>query len=345
MPISGPDPIWIRATLPGAMKKPSLLSQVLGINVLLVTAAVLVASVAAGLDLSIDKQRWQFLDLALAIGLTLLVNAWLLRKRFRPLEQLIETMERVDLSRGGVRAEPSRGESAEVMRLHRAFNLMLDRLEEERRQSANAVLQAQEQERRRVAQDLHDEVNQALTAVLLRLEATAHEAPPALRRELADTQALANQAMEELLALARQLRPTALDDHGLIPALHTQVRDFAERTGIHADFKRRGTIPPLTADEQLVIYRVVQESLSNVAQHAGAGNVDVELSFVGRTVLRISDDGHGFSDGRPGGLGVSGMKERALLVGGRLLVHSLPGHGTVVELTMRDPRRVTLCAS
>jgi two-component system, NarL family, sensor histidine kinase UhpB len=329
------------------MKKPSLLSQVLGINVLLVTAAVLVASVAAGLDLSIERQRWQFLNLALAIGLSLLVNAWLLRRRFRPLERLLELMERVDLARGGVRAELSRGESIEVTRLHNAFNGMLDRLEEERRQSADAVLQAQERERRRVAQDLHDEVNQALTAILLRLEATSQEAPPELRRELSETKQLANQAMEELLSLARQLRPTALDDHGLIPALHAQVHDFAERTGIEADFKRRGTIPPLTADEQLVIYRVAQESLSNVAQHSGATHVNVELSFVGRTLLRVSDDGHGFvgSDGRPGGLGVSGMKERALLVGGRLMVHSLPGHGTVVELTMREPRRVLKCAS
>ena len=99
--------------------------------------------------------------------------------------------------------------------------------------------------------------------------------------------------MEELLNLARELRPTALDDHGLLPALRVQVRDFADRTGIHADFRRRGDVPPLTDDQQLVIYRVTQESLSNVAQHAAASHVTVELSFVGRTVLRIADDGCG----------------------------------------------------
>ena len=321
------------------MKKPSLLSQVLGINVLLVTLSVFVASVAAGLDLSIESQRWQFLVLALAIAGTLLVNAWLLRRRFGPLERLITTMERVDLSAGGLRARESRADSAEVARLHGAFNKMLDRLEAERRQSASEVLRAQEEERRRVAQDLHDEVNQALTAILLRLEASMQEAPLPLRRELGETKRLANQAMEELLALARQLRPTALDDHGLIPALHTQVRDFAERTGIAAEFHRRGEIPPMSPDEQLVIYRVAQESLSNVARHSGARRVDVELSFVGRTVLRVADDGRGFSDGRPGGLGLSGMKERAVLIGGHLMVTSSPGHGTVVELTMNEPRR------
>src|SRR5437588_8004212 len=131
--------------------------------------------------------------------------------------------------------------------------------------------------------------------------------------------------MEELLNLARELRPSALDDHGLLPALRQQVRDFSERTGIHADFRRRGDVPPLSDDQQLVIYRVTQESLSNVAQHADARTVEVELSFVGRTVLRIADDGRGVNGGanrRNGGLGLSGMRERALLVGGTLDVRS-----------------------
>jgi two-component system sensor histidine kinase UhpB len=314
------------------MKRPSLRSQVLGINVLLVTLSVFVASVAAGLNLDVESQRWQFLVLATAISGSLLVNAWLLRRRFRSLEHLIDTMEEVNLSRD-LRAHDSPADSAEVARLTRAFNRMLLRLREERRAAGEAVLHAQEEERRRIAQDLHDEVNQALTAILLRLEATLQDAPPDLRHELEETKRLANQAMDELLQLARQLRPTALDDHGLIPALHTQVRDFAERTGIDADFHRRGAMPPLSGDQQLVIYRVAQESLSNVAQHSGAGAVHVELSFVGRTVLRVRDDGRGFQTVRPGGLGLSGMKERALLVGGQLAIHSGRG-GTTVELTM-----------
>jgi two-component system sensor histidine kinase UhpB len=140
--------------------------------------------------------------------------------------------------------------------------------------------------------------------------------------------------MEELLALARQLRPAVLDDHGLIPALHSQVRDFAEQTGVRAKFNARGSLPRLTPEQQLVIYRVTQESLSNVVQHASAKAVDVELSFIGRTVLRIDDDGCGFSGPRNGGLGLSGMRERALLAGGQLSIWSDPGHGTRVELTI-----------
>src|SRR3712207_579276 len=215
---------------------------------------------------------------------------------------------------------------------------MLERLEAERREAGRAVLRAQEIERSRIAQDLHDEVNQALTAILLRLSATIQTAPPGLQEELRESQALVTQAMEELLHLARELRPTALDDHGLIPALATQIATFQERTGIRATFRRpTGELPLLSDEEQLVIYRVTQESLSNVVQHAGASSVDVELNFTGRTLLRVRDDGRGFLTVNQNGrnrLGVSGMRERALLVGGNLAIFSTPGEGTTIELTM-----------
>ena len=140
--------------------------------------------------------------------------------------------------------------------------------------------------------------------------------------------------MEELLALARQLRPAVLDDLGLLPALKSQVRDFSDQTGIQAAFNVRGAVPELAPEQQLVVYRVTQESLSNVAQHSGAHNVDVELSFEKGTVLRIADDGRGFASAREGGLGLSGMRERALLAGGQLSIWSAGGQGTRVELTL-----------
>jgi two-component system sensor histidine kinase UhpB len=323
------------------MKKLTLLSQVLAINALLVTATVFVASVAVDLQPGgVSAQRREFLVVVLAVFVTLLANAYLLRRRFAPLERLISTMERADLTATGARAQPSAVDSADVARLHATFNRMLDRLEAERREGARAVLRAQEQERKRLAQDLHDEVNQALTAILLRLEASLQDAPPELKRELETTKALATRAMEELLNLARELRPTALDDHGLLAALRTQVAEFGERTGIDARFFRRGQLPDLSDEQQLVLYRVTQESLSNVAQHAGAKRVTVELSFVGRTVLRVTDDGRGLArepgdaGSRNGGLGLSGMKERALLIGGQLSIDSDNGSGTAVTLTM-----------
>jgi two-component system sensor histidine kinase UhpB len=318
------------------MRSRTLLSQVLAVNTVLVAITAFVAALIARDRLEDAASVEGLLLIALAVFGVVLLNSILLRRRLEPMGRLVETMSSVDLMSPGKRADVTRGAADEVRRLSADFNRMLERLEQERRESGRAVLRAQEVERSRIAQDLHDEVNQALTAILLRLQATVSAAPPALQDELKETQALATQAMEELLHLARQLRPTALDDHGLVPALTSQVADFGDRTGIRATFRRHGTVPPLSDEKQLVIYRVTQESLSNVAQHSGARHVDVELSFVGRTVLRVRDDGRGFktsSNGRAR-LGVSGMRERALLVGGNLTIFSEPGDGTTIELTM-----------
>ena len=324
--------------VPISMKSRSLLTQILVVNLLLIVAAVVLAAVAVSPNLRRVERGSEGIVLGLAFCATMLGNWLVLRRRFKPLDELISAMERIDLvAPDNPRRAEQRADSSEVRRLGAAFNRMIARLEAQRREAGRAAIQAQERERRRIAQDLHDEVNQALTAVSLRLQASIEQAPPQLRRELTETKRLATQAMEELLTLARHLRPAVLDDHGLMPALHSQVRDFAEQTGIAATFNSRGTMPKLTPEQQLVIYRVTQEGLSNVAQHAGARKVDVELSFVGKTVLRISDDGRGFAHlngaSRNGGLGVVGMRERALLIGGQLSMWSAIGEGTRVELT------------
>ncbi|HVS29465.1 MAG TPA: sensor histidine kinase [Solirubrobacteraceae bacterium] len=312
----------------------SLLSYIVAVNALLVAAVVFVASLVARLNLGQAVGRRTFLVLALAVLVILLANALLLRRPLTSLERLIDATEQVDLAEPGFRVAASNAQFDEVARLQRAFNHMLDRLETERREAATAVLRGQEQERRRIAQDLHDEVNQALTAVLLRLEASIHSAPTTLHAELEETKRLAVQAMDELLQMARELRPSALEDHGLLAALATQVADWSERTGIEAHFQRSGPLPRLSDEQQLVIYRIAQESLSNVAQHANASAVTVELSFIGRTVLRVTDDGSGFSGQRNGGLGLSGMRERAVGVSGQLNVRSAADRGTIVELVL-----------
>jgi two-component system, NarL family, sensor histidine kinase UhpB len=316
------------------MRSRTLLTQVLAVNTALVALTAFVAAIVARDRLEDATSTEGLLMIALAVSGVVLLNSILLRKRLAPIERLVDAMSGVDLAHPGKRADVTRGAADEVRRLTADFNRMLERLEEERRQSGRAVLRAQEQERSRIAQDLHDEVNQALTGVLLRLQATIGDAPPGLQEELRETKDVAAQAMEELLHLARQLRPTALDDHGLVPALASQVADFGDRTGIRSSFRRHGSLPHLSTEEQLVIYRVTQESLSNVAQHACARHVDVELSFIGRTVLRIRDDGRGFVRNGNGRLGVSGMRERALLVGGQLSIFTEPGDGTTIELTM-----------
>jgi two-component system sensor histidine kinase UhpB len=321
------------------MKPRSLLVQVLAINLLLVAATALLATVVVDAHFTSLTRGREWLVFSLAVLATLLGNWLLLRRRFEPLDQVISAMEQTNLAdpRGAIAAPPAMG-AAEVTRLDAAFRRMIARLEAERHEAGRTAIRAQERERQRIAQDLHDEVNQALTAVSLRLQATIEQAPPELQRELSETKRLSGQAMEELLALARQLRPAVLDDHGLLPALHSQVRDFGERTGMRASFVSRGAVPKLTPEQQLAIYRVTQESLSNVAQHAAARSVEVELSFVGRTLLRISDDGRGFVGAEDSGLGLLGMRERALLAGGKLSVFSRPGEGTRVELAVGDGR-------
>jgi two-component system sensor histidine kinase UhpB len=316
------------------MKSRTLLAQVLSVNLLLVAGSMLVATIALNAQFGNALRGRELLVLGLALIATLLGNWLLLRRRFTPLDELISSMEQVDLVTPDRRAVDARIDSAEAHRLEAAINRMLARLEGARLAAGRAAIDAQERERRRIAQDLHDEVNQALTAVSLRLQASIEHAPVELRKELSETKQLAGQAMEELLTLARQLRPAVLDDHGLLPALHSQVRLFSDQTGIETKFHVHGPATELTPEQQLVVYRVTQESLSNVMQHAEAGRVEVDLSFNGRTVLSIADDGRGFVAPREGGLGLSGMRERALLVGGNLSIRSGDGHGTRVELTL-----------
>ena len=218
-----------------ARRDDSLIGQIVAANVVLVALTLFAASLAAGLDLEVGEQRWQFLILALAIILSLCTNLWMLQRRFRPLENLIERIESIDPSEPAALELDRRDPVEEIDRLSDSFKRLLERMEDERRRSGQLAMRAQEEERRRLARDLHDEVNQALTAILLRLEALGQESPPERASEVAELKRLVNQAMEELLRLARQLRPSALDDHGLTSAIVSQVRRFASQTGIRAE--------------------------------------------------------------------------------------------------------------
>ncbi|HEU4978661.1 MAG TPA: histidine kinase [Solirubrobacteraceae bacterium] len=270
--------------------------------------------------------------LVAGLGLILAMDFLLLRRAFRPLERLAARMETVDLLRPGQRLPDVRGGA--IGRVVRAFNDMLDRLEAERRESGGRTLAAQEAERARIARGLHDEVGQVLTGVLLELGALAPAVAGERQGELAETKASVRQALEEVRRIARELRPEMLEHLGLVSALTELSRVLSRQSGLRIDLELEQALPALTEEAELAIYRVAQESLTNVARHAGATRVTVRLeSGLESVVLTVSDDGRGFGDGgqpeRHGG--ITGMRERALLVGGALAIRPRAGGGVEVR--------------
>ncbi|MBA3359197.1 MAG: hypothetical protein H0U20_07060, partial [Thermoleophilaceae bacterium] len=172
----------------------SLIGQVVAANVVLVTLTLLAAALVGGLNKQGGDETWQLLVLVLVIVLTFVVNLWMLQRRFRPLENLIERVELIDPSQPST-FEITGDPVEEINRLAHSFRRLLERMDEERLRSGKAVLRAQEEERRRVARDLHDEVNQALTAILLRLEALGHDLAEEQAAEVRELKRLATQAM------------------------------------------------------------------------------------------------------------------------------------------------------
>ena len=303
-------------------------SLVLGTAIVLLAATPLRVQVPSGLEEAV----------VLVGGITaiLLTNLVLLRRAFAPLNRLTALMRDVEPLEPGRRI-PVYGDDEEVVELTRAFNDMLDRLEAERRDSARRSLEAQEGERRRVAQELHDEVGQTLTAIVLQLDRLARRAPPELRKELEDTRESARESLTDVRGIAQRLRPETLEDLGLPSALQALCDRVSEQAGVRVRTRLDPRPGDLAAEVELVVYRVAQEALTNVLRHARAAEVMLELSRRdGELTLRVSDDGIGIGEGADGGGGLQGMRERALLVGGHVSVRDRE-RGTEVSLQVPDP--------
>jgi two-component system sensor histidine kinase UhpB len=303
-------------------------------RIFLVNAIVFALGTAA-LALSPATVSWpialtEALVLTGGLTATLVVNFLLVRRSLAPLERLTGLMRGVDLLRRGQRLEV-RG-PAEVRELGAVFNEMLDRLELERHESGWVAFRGQEAERKRVAQELHDEVGQALTAVMLQLSRVAKRAPAELEDELRDAQETTRASLDDVRRIARQLRPEALDDLGLVPALGALASAFADRTGLRVQRHLDDELPPLAADVELALFRVAQESLTNAARHSDSSRVDLWLELEEDSVLlRVRDYGRGL-DGARHGSGIRGMRERALLIGGDLTIEKAIGGGVEVRL-------------
>ena len=277
----------------------------------------------------------QALTVVAALVVTLVANAVLLRRALSPLERLAQRMELVDLLRPGRRLKVLRND--EIGRVVIAFNRMLDRLESERQESGRRVLAAQEAERVGIARDLHDEVGQVLTGVLLHLDAIAERAP-AQRDEIDEAKQSVRRALDEVRRISRELRPEMLEQLGLVSALTALTAAFSRTSGIHVDRRFEQALPELEPDVELAVYRIAQESLTNVARHAGATRVQVALEGdVDSLVLRVIDNGRGFVDAPEEHGGLRSMRERALLVGATLAIEQASPSG--VEIRLRVPVR------
>jgi signal transduction histidine kinase len=216
-----------------------------------------------------------------------------------------------------------------------------DQLQEQLRLLSRQILSAQEEERKKISRELHDVIAQTLTGINVRLAALAREAATntkSIDRNIARTQRLVEKSVNIVHQFARELRPAVLDDLGLIPALHSFMQHFTARTGVRTHLTACAAVEELDAARRTVLFRVAQESLTNVSRHAKASRVDVSIREVsGGICMKIIDDGKSFSvenvlygKGRKR-LGLLGMRERLEMVGGTFDIESAPGKGTTIR--------------
>lgn len=271
----------------------------------------------------------------LLVGLVvmLLVDFLLLRQALSPLERLARVMGQVNLMRPGQRAVGFDRSSAEVLALAQAFNEMLDRLAAERRESSGRVLAAQEAERLRIARELHDELGQTLTAVALRAEHTA-QLKGADHPEFAEMAEIVQRSLADVRRISLELRPGALEELGLLNAMISLCARVSEQTGLRVHRRLEGPIPELSPDVDLAIYRIAQEALTNAVRHSHASDVTVSMKGSGDELgLSVKDNGSGLPEQVVARGGLTGMRERAMLIGAELAIESSPGAG--VEVTLR----------
>ncbi len=214
------------------------------------------------------------------------------------------------------------------------------------------VTRAQEHERQRIAQELHDETAQTLVLIAQRLDGLASTANRKHHKdaatELREVRGTVVGALTELRRLAQDLRPRILDDMGLVPALEWLADDLPRQYGIEARVDADGTLPKLSVEAQLLLFRIAQEGLRNVGKHSGATRAAISLRAHDRLEMTVSDNGHGFKLPKAigdlaatGKLGLLGMHERARLLGGALHIRSEPGKGTMVVVEL--PVSATNC--
>jgi two-component system, NarL family, sensor histidine kinase UhpB len=313
----------------------SLFQRVAAINALLLLAAVglTIVILVPGHESSyrIDEEG---VVLVAAVILVVLLNLALVRRVVGPVQRLTALARKVELT-DPVPIVPDAEPTSEAGELALTLHQMLVRLQAERHEATGRVLAGQEAERLRIAQELHDQVGQELTAVLLLLSRLHTRMPEELREALLEVQGSVRTSLEDVRRIAIELRPEALDELGLESAVSVLCDRFAQRSGLDVACRISEVLPVLEASTELAIYRVAQEALTNVARHSGSDRVELSLTPRGdQLVLTVRDHGQGLAEGRPPGSGMRGMRERAALVGATLEIEDAhPG----TEVRLRVP--------
>lgn len=319
-------------------------------KILIANAAIVVLGAVAGTWLTINAVRqapnesYRDLFVLFVIAgsvISVCVNFLVLRAAFRPLSALEQAALAFMSGDRSVRAAPSAYSDPQLAHLAETFNASLDELARDRdelRSLASQVIRAQEDERKRISRELHDDTAQVLFAQILRLTALKSSADPSIQGVASTLEEMTVEALEGVRRLALELRPPALDDLGLLAALGDLAQRFSEQAGIPIDYQARGPRGRLPSEIELVLYRVAQEALTNVAKHADAKRVAIDLDRTEDDVaISIQDDGRGFDprvasakDDSGLGLGLFGMAERVELVGGSFRLWSERNAGTEV---------------
>jgi two-component system sensor histidine kinase UhpB len=334
-------------------------------RLLLVNALVIAAGASAGTLLTAYLVEQSAVALAVlftagGILLSIAVNYLVLRAALRPLSELTAAVDRVQDGRADIPADLN-DQDPDIARLTIALNTMLDRLtahtstieahREQLRALSAQVVTAQEEERKRIARELHDETSQSLASLIIALERIEAVVPDELaeaRRRLAATRELAQDTLAGLRALVVDLRPTVLDDLGLVSAIRWYAASRLEREGIDVSFEA-GEVSRLPPRVETALFRIAQEAVNNIVKHADATQVTIRLSVDSAqsggsgATFSIADDGRGFDPERLGqkdddgsrALGLFGMQERVAALGGRVLIESTPGKGAA--LTVQIP--------
>lgn len=316
-----------------------LFYKILIANAVIVTAVILACGAVTHATSNGDAPLFVAL-LGGALAISVLSNALILRLALSPLRRLEQTAQRVHNGDLSARVEPSGLADRDLSRLMATFNTMLDSGDAYRRRlrdTAARALNATEEERKRIARELHDGIAQTMAALRVQLRVARSVDDAAARDVLLERIGAAiGDATEEVRSIAQGLRPPALDMLGLAPAIESCARSIEDNTGLQLHTELSPVEGLLAPEAELALYRIVQEALSNVARHAGAGTIRIRLAHSGHFVTAtVEDDGRGFavstemSDG--GGLGLYGMQERAVYVGGTVDIDSEPGRGTRVR--------------